>query len=308
MDAFQKQWEYVCDILIRAFNLGELTQMQLYSQPFVSALTADCIKKGLDVHEGGSRYNQFASDIMNKIYGDITDSLAAINELVYKQHKLTVDELINACADNFAGEKGERIRQMLACAPKFGNDLGDPEEIYRHLNDRAAAFNSSRKGYFGFPRRDTRVGGAVHMAQAQSVGALPSGRKAGMPLADGGISPCAGCDTGGPTVTLRSVAKALDFTTNRSAVLNQKMPVSLLRSREQIDRLVDLIETYFADYNGYQLQWNLQDRDVYVAAKEEPTKYKDLIVRVGGFSAYFIELDPLLQDQIIARTEQGFTN
>jgi formate C-acetyltransferase len=104
------------------------------------------------------------------------------------------------------------------------------------------------------------------------------------------------------------VAKALDFTINRSAVLNQKMPVSLLRTREQMNRLVDLIETYFADYNGYQLQWNLQDRDVYVAAKEEPTKYKDLIVRVGGFSAYFVELDPLLQDQIIERTEQGFTN
>jgi formate C-acetyltransferase len=86
------------------------------------------------------------------------------------------------------------------------------------------------------------------------------------------------------------------------------MPVSLLRTRDQVDRLVDLIETYFADYNGYQLQWNLQDRDVYVAAKEEPTKYKDLIVRVGGFSAYFVELDPLLQDQIIERTEQGFTN
>jgi pyruvate formate-lyase/glycerol dehydratase family glycyl radical enzyme len=308
LDAFQKQWEYVCDILIRAFNLGELTQMQLYSQPFVSALTADCIKKGLDVHEGGSRYNQFASDVMNKIYGDITDSLAAINELVYKQQKLTIDELINACANNFAGEKGEQVRQMLVGAPKFGNDTGDPEEIYRHLNDGAAAFNSSRKGYFGFPRRDTRVGGAVHMAQGQSVGALPSGRKAGMPLADGGISPCAGCDTGGPTVTLRSVARALDFTTNRSAVLNQKMPVSLLRTREQMSRLVDLVETYFADYNGYQLQWNMQDRDVYVAAKEDPTKYKDLIVRVGGFSAYFIELDPLLQDQIIARTEQGFTN
>jgi pyruvate formate-lyase/glycerol dehydratase family glycyl radical enzyme len=308
LNAFQKQWEYVCDILIRAFNLGELTQMQLYSQPFVSALTADCIKKGLDVHEGGSRYNQFASDIMNKIYGDITDSLAAINELVYKQKKLAIDELINACADNFAGEKGEQVRQMLAGAPKFGNDTGEPEGIYRHLNDRVAAFNSSRKGYFGFPRRDTRVGGAVHMAHGQAVGALPSGRKAGMPLADGGISPCAGCDTGGPTVTLRSVAKALDFTTNRSAVLNQKMPVSLLRTREQMARLVDLIETFFADYNGYQLQWNMQDRDVYVAAKENPTEYKNLIVRVGGYSAYFIELDPLLQDQIIARTEQGFTN
>jgi len=307
-DAFQKQWEHVCDILIRAFNLGELTQMQLYSQPFVSALTADCIKKGLDVHEGGSRYNQFAADIMNKIYADIADSLTAIDELVYKQHKLTIDDIIVACADNFSGEKGEKIRQLLAGAPKFGNDLGRPEEIYRQLNDRAAAFNSSRKGYFGYPRRDTRLGGAVHMAHGQAVGALPNGRKSGMPLADGGISPCAGCDRSGPTITLRSVARALDFTKNRSAVLNQKIPVSLLRTHEQMDRFVDLIETYFAEYNGYQLQWNMQDRSVYLDAKENPEKHKDLIVRVGGFSAYFIELDPLLQDQIIARTEQQFDN
>lgn len=308
MDAFQTQWEYVCDILIRAFNLGELTQMRLYSQPFVSALTADCIQKGLDVHEGGSRYNQFAADIMNKIYADIADSLTAIDELVYQRHVLTIDDIISACADNFAGEKGEKIRQMLTNASKFGNDLGRPEDIYRRLNDRAAAFNSSRKGYFGFPRRDTRLGGAVHMAHGQVVGALPNGRKAGMPLADGGISPCAGCDTQGPTVTLRSVAKALDFTANRSAVLNQKMPLSLLRTREQMGSLVDLIETYFADYNGYQVQWNIQDGSVYAAAKENPAEYKNLIVRVGGYSAYFIELDPLLQDQIIARTEQRFTN
>ncbi len=304
LNAFQKQWEYVCDILMRAFNLGELVQMQLYSQPFVSALTADTISKGLDVHEGGSRYNRFTSDIMNKVYADVADSLAAIDELVYRQHKLTVDDIIAACAGNFEGKKGETTRRILANAPKFGNDTGAPEEIYRRLNDSTAAFNSSRKGPYGFFKRDTRVGGALHMAQGQVVGALPNGRRAGMPLADGGISPCAGCDAAGPTVTLRSVAKALNFNTNRSAVLNQKIPVSLLANREQMNRLVDLIETYFIDYNGYQVQWNMQDSAVYRDAKETPEKHKDLIVRVGGFSAYFIELDPLLQDQIIARTEQ----
>ena len=142
------------------------------------------------------------------------------------------------------------------------------------------------------------------MAHGKEVGALPNGRKAFMSLADGGISPCAGCDTKGPTVTFRSVAKALDFNINRSAVLNQKMPKALLKTREQLERFVELIEAYFEDYNGYQVQWNIEDREVYLAAKANPEAYKNLIVRVGGYSAYFIELDPNLQDQIIARTEQ----
>jgi formate C-acetyltransferase len=306
VDAFIKQWEHMYDIMIQGINIGELSQMEVYSQPFASALTPDCIKKGLDVHQGGSNYNQFTGDILNKVYADIVDSFVAIDELVYKHHKLTIDELIKACASEFAGEKGEHIRHMLDRTSKYGNDLGEPEEIYRAINDKIAFFSWSRKGYLGFPKRDTRAAGAVHMAHGQVVGALPNGRKARMPLSDGGISPCAGCDINGPTVTLRSVAKALNFKTNRSAVLNQKMPRTLLRTREEMNRLVDLIETYFGDYNGYQIQWNIQDREVYLAAKNNPSEYKNLIVRVGGFSAYFVELDPLLQDQIIARTEQRF--
>ncbi|MCL5952584.1 MAG: hypothetical protein M1132_12845 [Chloroflexi bacterium] len=304
VEAFARQWEHLYDTVIHGFNIGEITQMQVYSQPFASAIIADCIHKGLDVHAGGCRYNQFIGDIQNKVYADIPDALVAIDELVYTQHKLTVADLLEACAGNFYGEKGEYIRRLLEAAPKFGNDLGKPEAIYRQLNDHAVSVSRSRKGYFGFPKRDTRVGGAVHMAQGRDVGALPNGRKSGMPLSDGGISPVAGCDTRGPTITLRSVARALDFKTNRSSVLNQKMPRALLRTQDERKRLVDLIESYFAGYNGYQVQWNIQDRDFYLAAKANPSEYKNLIVRVGGYSAYFVELDPELQDQIIARTEQ----
>lgn len=303
--AFQKQWTHMYDVVLRGFNIGELTQAQVYSQPFVSALTADCIQKGLDVHEGGCRYNQALGDIQNKVYADIPDALVAIDELVYKQRVYSVDEFIAACASNFAGESGEQVRLRMQRAPKFGNDLGAPEKIYRVLNDFVASISRSRKGFLGFAKRDTRVGGAVHMAQGQSVGALPNGRKAGAPLSDGGISPVAGCDMRGPTATLHSVAKALDFKTNRSSVLNQKMPRTLLRTPTEMNRLVDLMETYFARYNGYQVQWNIQDREFYLAAKENPSEYKNLIVRVGGYSAYFVELDPKLQDQIIARTEQA---
>jgi pyruvate formate-lyase/glycerol dehydratase family glycyl radical enzyme len=304
VDAFMKQWEHVYDIVIRGYNIGELTQMEVYSQPFVSALTPDCIRKGLSVHEGGCRYPQFVGDIYNKVYADVPDSLIAIKELVYKGHKITADELLEACANNFEGERGEYICDLLKSAPKYGNDLGEPEEMYRLLNDRVAAVGWSRKGYFGAPKRDLKSGATHHISHGRVVGALPNGRKAGMPLADGGISPSAGCDTKGPTVTLRSVARAVDFNTNRSAILNQKIPKTLLKTKEQRNLFVDLIETFFGDYNGYQVQWNIEDKATYLAAKANPEAYKNLIVRVGGYSAYFIELDPILQDEIIARTEQ----
>ena len=109
----------------------------------------------------------------------------------------------------------------------------------------------------------------------------------------------------GPTVTMRSVAKALDFNTNRSAILNMKIPKTLLSTQQEMNRLINLVETYFLDFNGYQIQWNVHDRETYLAAMVNPAEHKNLIVRVGGFSAYFIELDPLLQDQIIERTEQS---
>lgn len=306
IQAFEQQWQYIYDTVLKGFKIGELVKMQVYSQPFASALSPDCIQKGCDVHAGGVRYPQFTGDIYNKIYADVADSLTAIDEYVYRKRTLSVAALLDACASNFSGERGEEIRRMLKAAPKFGNDLGRPEEIYRVLNERAAAFGRSRRGQFGFPKRDVKLGGAVHGSHGRIVGALPSGRAAGMPLADGGISPSAGVDTRGPTVTMRSVAKSLAYEGNRTAVLNMKMPKSLLRTPAERERLVDLIESYFTGYSGYQVQWNIQDREFYLAAKSHPSEYKNLIVRVGGYSAYFIELDSLLQDQIIARTEQQF--
>jgi pyruvate formate-lyase/glycerol dehydratase family glycyl radical enzyme len=304
IDAYLKQWSHFYAVVIKGYNIGEITQMSLYSQPFASALTPDCIQKGLDVHQGGCRYNQFTGDIMNKVYADVVDSLVAIEETVYRDRKMTVDQLLEACSNNFEGVQGEHLRRILEKASKFGNDLGEPEAIYRMLNDHVATVSRSHKGYFGYPKRDTRVGGAVHMAQGQAVGALPSGRKAGMPLSDGGISPCAGFDTQGPTATMRSVAKALDFATNRSAVLNQKMPKDLLKTKDELNRFADLIEAFFKGYNGYQIQWNIHGVEEYLAAQKTPAPYKNLIVRVGGYSAYFVELDPNLQKQIITRSEQ----
>lgn len=305
MDAYTAQWAHLYSVVIGAVNLGQSVEMQVFSQPFVSALTADCIRNGKDVHEGGCRYNQFIGDIMNKVYADVPDSLMAIEHLVYDKKLVTVDELLTACANDFSDPRGQEIRALAQQAPKYGNNLGRPEEIYRTVNEAVTQYCLDQRNWFGLPKRDGRPGGSIHMAQGMDVGALPSGRLAGTPLSDGGISPCTGCDTRGPTCVMASVGEATDrFRRTRSAVLNQKIPQALLSTPEERDKFISLIEAYFEGYNGYQVQWNIQDRSVYEDAMENPQDHRDLIVRVGGFSAYYIELSPKLQQQIIDRTEQ----
>ncbi len=303
--AYTAQWAHLYSVVINAVNLGQSVEMQVFSQPFVSALTADCIKNGKGVHEGGCRYNQFIGDIMNKVYADVPDSLMAIEFLVYEKKLVTMDELLNACASNFSGERGGEIRELAQKAPKYGNNLGRPEEIYQMVNEEVTQFCLRQRNWFGLPKRDGRPGGSIHMAQGMDVGALPSGRPAGAPLSDGGISPCTGCDTQGPTCVMASVGKATDhFRRTRSAVLNQKIPQSMLKTPEEREKFVALLEAYFEGYNGYQVQWNIQDRATFEDAMKHPSKHQDLIVRVGGFSAYYIELSDKLQRQIIDRTEQ----
>ncbi|MBQ2311686.1 MAG: hypothetical protein II185_03945 [Firmicutes bacterium] len=305
MEAFKKQWAFFYDTVNEVNNLGESVEMTEFSMPFASALTDDCIEKGKGVHEGGCRYNQFIGDLMNKIYADVPDALSAIEDLVYNKKLLTMDEVLEACRTDFAGERGEQIRQMLEKAPKFGNGLGRPEEIFRQLNEIVIEHTAKRRNWFDLPKRDTRPGGAIHMAQGLDVGALPSGRHAGQPLSDGGISPCTGCDTQGPTVVMESVGEATDnYRKTRSAVLNQKIPQTLLTTPEERDKFVSLLETYFEGYNGYQVQWNIQNRETFEDAMVNPKDHKDLIVRVGGYSAYYVELSKKLQQQIIDRTEQ----
>ncbi|MFC1971121.1 pyruvate formate lyase family protein, partial [Chloroflexota bacterium] len=305
IEAWKKQWEYLYGVLNTVSRVGKNSQLECYDLPFASAMSVDCIKNGRTMAKGGCRYPQFLQNPGIRVYADVADSLTAINKLVYESKKLTIDEIMEACASDFEGEKGERIRDILRAAPKYGNDNGEPDGMYRRLQDWVVKLVRSSKGYLGFNRHYQGLGAALHFRHGLYTGALPNGHKAGHPLADGAISPVSGCDTSGLTATLASAGKLLDWNLVNSAIFNQKMPKSLLTTREKLERFVDLIETFFEHYNPYQIQWNIQDAAVYKLAKENPQDYKDLIVRVGGYSAYFVELAPILQDEIITRTEQG---
>ena len=306
IQAFQKQFEYWFKVFNEIGKFAWHIRGQLYALPFHSTLVNDCMDNGKDVLRGGTRYHQFMEVSLVQLRANTADSLMAIKKLVYDEKKLTVDELLDACAHNFEGERREHIRQMLLAAPKYGNDEDEPDEMMRRLSVWASHFVRSQRNPFGYPKTDLRQGAGAHYTGGRYVGAQPDGRKAWEPLADGGISPMRGADKKGPTAVLRSASKIIDTHENRSAVLNQKFSPALISTRENIMKAVSMIRTFFNDYLGYEITYNILSREQLLAAKAHPEEYRDLVVRIGGYSTYFVELPPQLQEDIITRTEQEF--
>jgi formate C-acetyltransferase len=213
-------------------------------------------------------------------------------------------ELISALHSNFEGQRGEEIRQMCLMAPKYGNDIDDADEMVKQVGKLTASLISAEKNIFGYPYAVTRNGQGWHFTAGKRMGALPYGRKAGEPLPDGSLSPMQGMDTNGPTAVLSSALKA-DFKEAQAAILTQRFSKNVFKSRENCEKFIDLIETYFKKGGSY-IQFNILGKDLLLEAKRNPEEYRDLVVRVGGYSAYFVLLSPAIQDELIRRTEQAF--
>jgi pyruvate formate-lyase/glycerol dehydratase family glycyl radical enzyme len=304
VEAWQKQVRYWYPLFLDIGKFGHHILGQLYALPFNSALLADCLVNGKDVLRGGGRYRQFSPITFCHDRADTADSLTAIKKLIYEDKKITVGDLLDACESNFEGEKHERICQMLLQAPKYGNDEDEPDEMRARLSLWMQRFIRSFRDAYGHPVTVEGNGAASHYRMGQVVGALPNGRKAWEPLSSGAIDPSPGADKKGPTAVIRSASKVVDIHASRSAVFNQKLSPALVNTRENILKVVDMIRVYFEDYLGFQIQYNIVNREQLIAAKSNPEQFRNLVVRVGGYSAYFIELPPILQDDIIARTEQ----
>ncbi|MBR4744080.1 MAG: hypothetical protein IK082_07825 [Oscillospiraceae bacterium] len=233
---------------------------------------------------------------------DVADSLLAVKHLVYDRKVLTMDELMDALDSNFAGERGEEIRQMCLREPKYGNDIPEADEMVKRISDRSAsviyAYDNSP-----FPNMIiSREGLAWHYFGGLGAGALPNGRPALEPLNDGSLSPMRGADKNGPTAVLRSAMASGYSRVCCAAVLNQKFNSSLLASDESIAKLVAYTNAYMSA-GGSHIQYNILDTEQLKDAKENPENYQDLIVRIGGFSAYFVQLSKGIQDDVIYRSE-----
>ncbi len=296
-EAYQKQLNYFVDIKIRGNNVVERLYANYIPAPFLSLLLDDCIAKGKDYHDGGARYD--TSYIQGVGVGTMTDALTAIKYHVFDKKSLTMDELLTVLRDNFEGH--ERVRQMLLNkTPKYGNDDDYADDVMVAVFE--AFFNAidGRKNTRGGTYRINMLPTTVHVYFGSMIGATPDGRMAEKPLSEG-ISPVQGADRRGPTAVIKSVAK-MDHVRTGGTLLNQKFTPQLLQDDDGLDKLVHLIRTYFK-LDGHHIQFNVVDAATLRAAQRNPEQYRDLIVRVAGYSDYFCDLGEALQDEIIARTE-----
>lgn len=279
-------------------------QLQAYGEvmpdPVASPLFVDGIEAGKDLTERTLPYeNAAALNAVGMI--NVADSLAAIKKLVFDERRVTWQELQAALDANWEGERNQEIRKMCLSAPKFGNDDDSvdaiAQELYRHWAEETVKLRS----ILGGSHKPAGISITSHAPGGALTGATPDGRCAGEPLADGTMSPMRGMDTHGPLASLKSAAK-IDQVPFQSTLLNSKFHPSALKTTEDLRKLSHLIRTYFS-MGGKHIQFNVVSREKLIDAQKHPENYRDLVVRMAGYSAYFVQLSKVTQDDIIARTE-----
>lgn len=296
IQAYLTQLRFFMERHIAICNLVDVLDGKYLHQPFLSALLDGCIENAQDCRH----YKFFPNTIIQPV-GQITlvNSLAAIKKLVFDEKKVTMDKLIDALKNNWEGK--EELRQMFINAPKFGNDDDYVDLLARDVYSRTTQAIRSFKNIWGGPYLEDGTGGATYFAYSGLLGATPDGRKDRQNVNDGTISPEIGTDKKGPTAVLNSVGK-IDHKGTMTHLLNQKFTPQYL-TEEYKDVFASYLRT-FVDLGIHHIQFNVLDREAFIDAQQNPEEYGDLVIRVAGFSAYFVDLEKGLQDQIIARTEQ----
>jgi pyruvate formate-lyase/glycerol dehydratase family glycyl radical enzyme len=296
--AFRRQLHYLVDVKIRGNNVIERLYARSMPAPYLSLLVDDCIAKGGDYNDGGPRYN--TTYIMGVAPGTTTDSLAALKYHVFDHKSLSMDELLAALRANFEGY--EKTRLMLwNKTPKYGNDDPYADEILTQVFNMFFDEINGRPNTKGGSYRVNYLSTTCHVYFGSVTGATPDGRKAWEPHSDG-ISPAQGADRRGPTAVIKSAAK-MDHARTGGTLLNQKFTPKLVEGPEGLDNMAHLVRSYFK-LDGHHIQFNVVTAETLREAQAEPEKHRDLIVRVAGYSDYFCDLTPALQNEIIARTEQ----
>jgi len=299
MAATRSELAAAIDRSVEAANAHERAEAAGAPSPFQSVLMRDCLGKGLDIYSGGARHNHSACWIAG--LATAVDSLVAVKRVVYEEGKLTVRELADLLASDF--ESAEDLRQLLLRgAPKLGNDEAEVDELARELCDLFCDELATRRN-----ARGGRIKPSLAMYQQHFMGlqmpATPDGRRAGAALS-AGIAPTQGCNERGVTATLASCAKLPHHRAANGNFLILSMSPEHIGGDEGLERLVQLIVTYFAQ-GGSHLMVNVVDADTLRDAQAHPERHRDLMVRISGLSAYFVTLDKDTQENIIERTEKG---
>ncbi len=296
-NAFHKQMNYIIDQKIRVSNYIDTMFAKYAPAPFLSVVIEDCISTGKDYYNGGPRYN--TNYIQCTGLGTVTDSLSAMKYHVFENKTFDMDRILNAVANNFEGE--EILRQTIVNrTPFFGNDNEYADTIALKVYDDLIKAIDGKPNIKGGKYHLNMLSTTCHVYFGKIMGATPNGRLAHKSISDG-TSPSHGCDINGPSAVIRSLTK-LDHTRSGGTLLNQRFLPSLLKRDEDIKKLGQLIRSYFV-LGGHHIQFNIVDTATLRAAQETPEDYKDLLVRMAGYSDYFNDMNPDLQQEVIDRTE-----
>lgn len=299
-EAFQKQLKYFIDIKVQGSNVIENIYADEMPAPFLSVITNDCISRGKDYNGGGARYN--TKYLQGVGIGTITDCLSAIKYNVFDKQNFTMEELITAIEEDFEGH--DRILNLVSNkTPKYGNDDEYADEIMKDVFEYYRSQVSGRPNMLGGMYRINMLPTTCHVYFGDVMMASPNGRHAHKPVSEG-ISPEKGADVNGPTAVVKSASK-MDHLQTGGTLLNQKFTPSVVAGEQGLDQMANLVRTYF-NMDGHHIQFNVIDKETLIQAQKHPEDYKDLIVRVAGYSDHFRNLSKTLQDEIIERTEQSF--
>lgn len=298
--AVEKQMKYFVRLLAIEDSIIDVVQAELTPHIFASCIIPGCVEKGKDITAGGALYHwttPFGAGIATA-----SDALAAVQKLVYEENKINMEQLISTLDKDFAGMDGEIIRQMLLHAPKYGNDEKYADNLAKFVSD--IFFNEVEKYPTG--RGGHMVGGLFTLAATvplgHRTGATADGRKAKTPISDS-ISPTNGVDLNGPTAVLCSASRLDHGRCSGGNVLNMKFSPGALESSGNLEKFADMLRIYLVDLRGFEVQVNVVSAYTLRNAQNNPEQYRDLIIRVAGYSARFIELAQDIQEDLISRTE-----
>ena len=271
-----------------------------YPMPLLSALTVDCLARGRDVNDGGAEFPRFHGIGMMGL-GTLADSLSVIKKLVFEEKRLTAKELVAALKVDFEGY--EELRQIcINHAPKYGNDEPYVDDIASEIVETLGELTAKLHLPDGGRLQSCMASNVQNVSAGAVTPATPDGRRAGTPLSDA-ASPSCGQDREGPTAFVNSIVKP-NYTMNNCTVVNMRFSPDQFKGEKGMDCMVSLLNR-FIKCQGHEMQFNVTDNEVLKQAMDNPEAYGDLIVRVSGFSAFFVDLEPGVQHDILRRNVHG---
>jgi formate C-acetyltransferase len=297
-EAFWKQVDFFIERAVDCANRSDKLMAELRPVPFVSAIMKDCIEKGRDFRKDGARYN-FSGFLCHGV-ANAADSLAAIKKLVFEEKALDAGDVLRALRTNYQSDPTIRLT-LINHAPKYGNDDDYVDSIATEIAERIADTVPKYKNSFGGVFRPGFSTPSTHVLYGRRCGATPDGRRHGETFAFG-IGPMQGYNRNGPTAVARSVTKFPHWKATHGLAFSQTLPPATISCPEDAEKLRSFIRSYL-DIGGRYIHYNVQDVETLRDAKVHPEKHRDIIVRVHGMNAYFVNLDPLIQDDIISRAE-----